>query len=114
MAIKCKLICMSFDGDYQTEHPRDADTFDSIEEAWEYGEDMGSRWYFYPFYFVVTASGLTIKEAPSELKFLEGKPVRTVSNLFEKFYELTKDDYELDIYEYAFALEDYHYTGQLP
>jgi len=43
-----KIICMSFDGDYQTEKPE----FDTIEEAWEYSNDLGSKWYFYPFHFV--------------------------------------------------------------
>jgi hypothetical protein len=106
---------MSFDGEYQTEYPRDTGYFDSVEDAWEYGDDMGSRWFFYPFYFVVSESGNTIKDAPDMLKFLEGKRVSTVAKLFYKLFELVEEkELNLDVYEYAWALEDYQFTGQLP
>jgi hypothetical protein len=74
-----KLICMSFDGDYVTEG-----TFDSTEDAWERSNDMGSRWFFYPFHFVTTESGKTIKDACYPLDALEGRRVSTVKRLFKQ------------------------------
>lgn len=73
-----KLICMSFDGDHITERPE----FESIEDAWEYSNDLGSKWYFYPFHFVVTGSGLTVADPPHLLEFLKGRRVKTVARLF--------------------------------
>jgi len=72
-----KLICMSFDGDYVTEG-----TFDSVTDAWERSEDMGSRWYFYPFHFVTTNSGKTVKDAPELLQHLNGMRVKQVVQRF--------------------------------
>lgn len=102
---KCKLICMSFDGEYQTEHPRDEDTFESVEKAWDWASDMGSRWFFYPFCFVVSASGETIKDAQFPLEFLIGKKVRTVMNLFEKTSKLPELK-DADCDEFAFAVSN--------
>ena len=80
----CKLICMSFDGDYVTERP----DFETVEDAWEHDNDLGSKWYFYPFHFVTTASGKTIKDAPDDLDQFEGMRVRSVSRIFEKASQL--------------------------
>lgn len=77
--MKYKLICMAFDGDYKEERP----LFDSIEDAWSYSNDLGSKWYFYPFHFVVTESGKTIRDSISELSQYCGLRVKTVSNIFE-------------------------------
>ena len=86
MSDKCKLICMAFDGDFVTEHPRGEYFFDSPTDAWEHASDMGSRWFFYPFWFVTTESGETIKDTPEDLQIL--KRVHTVANLFEKICTL--------------------------
>lgn len=75
-----RLICMAFDGDYVTE----GRGFDSVEAAWERADDMGSRWYFYPYCFVTTDSGQTIKAAVYPLDCFEGKRVSTVVKTFEK------------------------------
>lgn len=77
-----KLICMSFDGDFVTEGE-----FNSIADAWEHSEDIGSRWYFYPFHFVTTESGKTIKAAPELLGRFEG--VRT-KQVVARFAEVAK------------------------
>ncbi len=77
-AEKVKLICMSFDGEYQIERP----TFDSIGEAWNYSNDLGSKWFFYPFHFVTTASGKTIKDTPEMLEHLKGLRVKSLANHF--------------------------------
>ena len=67
---------MSFDGAYQRERP----TFETIDDAWEYGNDLGSKWFFYPFYFVV--SGETIRGAGPFLEHLEGMRIKTVQRIF--------------------------------
>lgn len=73
-----KLICMSFDGEYQTERP----AFETVRDAWEYSNDLGSKWYSYPFHFVATDSGKTIIDAPELLTMLKGLRVKTVQRLF--------------------------------
>jgi len=73
-----KLICMSFDGDYVTEG-----RFDMVGEAWARSNDMGSRWYFYPFHFVSTEK--TIKEAPTPLEIFQGMRIKTVSKIFNSY-----------------------------
>lgn len=75
-----KLICMSFDGEYQTE----CQEFKSVDEAGAYSNELGSRWFFYPFHFIVTKSGKTIVEAPELLGKLKNKRVSTVAKLFNK------------------------------
>lgn len=94
-----KLICMSFDGDHVTERPE----FETIEAAWEHSNDLGSKWYFYPFHFVVTGSGLTIVDAPFPLEYLEGRRVRTAARLFEAH---SKDPamQDADVEAFAFSL----------
>ena len=65
-----KLLVMSFDGATQLENP----DFKTVDDAWEHSNNLGSRWFFYPFHFVVTASGKTIKDTPNLLKrFIEMK-----------------------------------------
>ena len=77
---KCKLVCMAFDGEIQRERPE----FETTEAAWEYSHDLGSKWYFYPFYFVVTESGKTIVASPDNLECFNGKRLTTVQKVFEK------------------------------
>jgi hypothetical protein len=102
---KCKLICMSFDGDYVTEHPRGFDTFDSIESAWEHDNDMGSRWFFYPFHFVVNASGLTVIDTAELLEVFKGKRVNTVAREFERVSKLP-EALNMDCDNFSFLLLD--------
>ena len=73
-----KLICMGFDGEFQTERP----DFQTVEEAWEYANDLGSKWFFYPFSFVVTESMLTIVGAPDRMEELVGRRLTTIVKLF--------------------------------
>ena len=85
-----KLICMTFDGEYKTETNR-GELFPSVDAAWEYANDMGSRWFFYPFCFVVSASGKAVVDAPEFLlSGLKGKRVSTVVKLFNHFSKLEK------------------------
>lgn len=93
------LICMAYTGDYVTEG-RD---FKDVETAWNRADNMGSRWFFYPFCFVTTDSGKTIKASPDQLAFLTGKRVETVSRLFAKTIE-TDDDGMMDVNKLTFLL----------
>jgi hypothetical protein len=70
-------ICFAPDG----EHVRDFYS-DSKEFISEKIENMGSRWYFYPFVFIATEK--TIVEAPECLEFLNGKRVKTVERFFKE------------------------------
>ena len=74
-----QLICMSFDGEKVKEGE-----FDTIERAWEHASDLGSKWYFFPFSFVLTASGKTIADSPDCMDYLNGKRLSTVRNLFKR------------------------------
>jgi hypothetical protein len=91
---------MSFDGEYQTEHPE----FDDLESLWDYANDIGSKWFFYPFYFAV--KGKTIADKPEfPLDFLKGKRVSTVSKLFKRLSK-KPDAQDLDSDEFAFYVAD--------
>ena len=78
-----KIICMSFDGAYQTEKPE----FETINEAWDYSNDLGSKWFFYPFHFVVNITGKTIRDTFEFLEGLNGLRVKTVAEIFRKHSE---------------------------
>ena len=92
-----RLICMSFDGDYVTEG-RD---FKTVQVAWERAADMGSRWFFYPFSFVTTASGKTIKDAPRQFEHLfKGLRVKTVVKIFKQLSKRPEAQ-EMDVEQFA-------------
>ena len=91
---KYNLICMAFDGDYVTEKTG----FDSVDSAWKRSNDMGSRWYFYPFHFVTSESGMTVIDAGHGLESFKGKRVNTVVKNFKKvseFPDLANADVDL-------------------
>lgn len=75
---KYKLICMSFDGEYQTERPE----FDTVEDAWDYSNNLGSKWYFYPFNFVILNK--TIIDTPDNLNRFKNKRIKTTARVFKK------------------------------
>jgi hypothetical protein len=76
---KYKLICMSFDGEYQTEMYSN-----DIDELWKHSDNIGSKWFFYPFHFVCTSK--TIKQSYEPVLWLQGKRIKTVSKLFNKLH----------------------------
>jgi hypothetical protein len=93
-----KAILFSTDGDYVTDYRGCED----IEEVEAKLANQGSRWYFYPFEFVVKDYGYSKKtdrgillyqrivsapEYPQELKFLKGKSVRTAQKYIKKYGE---------------------------
>ena len=88
---------MSFDGEYKRENPE----FETIENAWNYADDLGSKWFFYPFLFVV--SGNRIIDTPDLLSGLKRKQIKTIQKIFNqlsKMPEMEGADYE----EFAFNL----------
>ena len=102
MTKKYNVICMSFDGEYKTEQ------FESptIQEAWNRANDLGSKWHFYPFYFVVSESGKTVIDAPDfPLDFLKGKKVKTVQAFFERVSKL-EEAKNADCEKFSFLLLD--------
>ena len=72
------LVFMAFDGEWQHENV----AFDNPNSAWLYEANVGSKWYFYPFCFVVTESLKTVVDA-GILDCLNGKRLNTVSKLFK-------------------------------
>ena len=98
--MKYQLLVMGFDGEYKIEG-----LFHSISEAWDRSNDMGSRWYFYPWHFVVTESGKTIIDSPEMLQHFNGKRLSTAVKHFStlsKMIELKNADIE----QYTFALSE--------
>jgi len=73
-----KVMCMSFDGEFVTEQPE----FKWIDDAWEYANDLGSKWYFYPFHFLI--ENKTIKDTPVHLEYFKNKRIKTVQKIFNK------------------------------
>jgi hypothetical protein len=73
-----QLICMSFDGEYQLERYE----FESIDDAWEYSNNLGSKWYFYPFHFVI--ENKVIKDTPMHLEFFKERSIVKVCKVFNR------------------------------
>lgn len=90
-----KAMFMSFDGSKQIEG-----NFKSISEAWDYILNCGSRWYFYPFTFVVTDK--TIASSFDDNKFLEKKHIKTVVKMFKNAYQKAPEN--CGLYEYLYWL----------
>jgi hypothetical protein len=74
-----QLIVMSFDGDYRTEQSQ----FENTDDAWDHAGDMGSKWYFYPFHFVVDQAG-NVASAPELMSHLEGLTVEDLASHFRE------------------------------
>ena len=83
MTKHCKLICMSFDGASVCEA-----NFRTISKAWEHNGDMGSRWIFYPFRFIVSHCGATVLDTDDRLSFLSHRRLSTVRKFFERVSKL--------------------------
>lgn len=99
MNTKYQLVCMAFDGAFVTERQN----FTSIQDAWEYDNDMGSRWYFYPFRFVTTASGKTIKDTPELLQHLNGLRTKAVAAHFKTQSE-KPENLNMDAEQFCFVV----------
>lgn len=93
-----KLIVMSFDGDYQTE-PYE---FVKVQDAWDHAADIGSKWYFYPFGFVIDESDIVVA-APDLMTHLEGVSIDDVAAHFKEV-SVTPDAQGVDAEAYAFMV----------
>mgnify|MGYP001560570993 CR=1 FL=1 len=67
---KYKLAVIAPDGEYKTEGE-----FSTIEEAWDRNNDMGSRWFFYPFRVVV--AGSVVRSTPEHSEEYVGRKLST-------------------------------------
>lgn len=95
-----KLICMSFDGEVQIEHK----IFEFVEDAWDYSNDLGSKWFFYPFHFVVSESEKTVIDGISYI--FKNKRVKTVRKMFKTAFDLLeKEGRNADCYEFIEILK---------
>jgi hypothetical protein len=96
-----QVLVMSFDGEYKKESP----IFDDIDKAWNYADDLGSKWYFYPFVFL-TNSKKTIAESPFyALNWAKGKRISTVKRIFKKF-SIKPELEQADVFQFADALDE--------
>ena len=75
----CALL-VAPDGDYVTDYYAD-----TKEEVIEQLKDRGSRWFFYPFEFVITRSNRVVA-APPELSEFVRKSVNSVVKTFREAY----------------------------
>jgi len=97
---KYQACFMAFDGDAQIEGH-----FDTIDEAWDYMCDSGSRWCFYPFGFVITENR-TVVHAPEEDDWAIRRRLSTVSRVFREVSELPESQ-DLGVFDYADVLHHY-------
>lgn len=93
-----QLIVMTFDGNYKTEPPE----FENTDDAWTYANNLGSKWYFYPFRFVVNQAG-EIADAPEPMRHLEGMTVQDVASHFREISE-SPEASGVDVEVYAFMV----------
>lgn len=93
-----KLIVMAFDGDYQTERPE----FENTDDAWDYSGDLGSKWFFYPFHFVIDQAG-EVASAAELMNHLEGMTVEDVAEHFKEV-AATPDAQGVDAEQFAFMV----------
>ena len=102
-----KLVCMAFDG------ATVKDSIGTLEDCQNRSADMGSKWYFYPFHFIVTTtiseivietgSGIidTRTDEAYQSKLFKGRRLSTVQKIFMKTYKAAeKLGLQLDCIEY--------------
>lgn len=92
---------MAFDGEIQTESP----DFESFQDAWDHSNDLGSKWYFYPFHFVMTGSGKTVADAPDKMEWCIGKRLTTIQRLFQET-SILPEALNMECDSYTFLLLD--------
>jgi len=83
-----QLICMSFDGEYVKDHKG------TLEECRNASDDMGSKWYFYPWHLIITEKYYikemygcfcNIKDSEPILnKMFSGRKLETIQKIFSK------------------------------
>jgi len=78
--MKYKLVCMSFNGDYIVERP----VFNTVDDAWNYSNDLGSKWFFYPFHFITDEEIKTVVDTPDLISHLKDRCIDDVAALFKE------------------------------
>lgn len=76
---KYNVIFFSIDGEYQKEKE-----FDTIEEAGRYINNIGSRWFFYPFPYIV--KGNKIVESCDYI-YLNGDTIEEAQKIIKKSFK---------------------------
>lgn len=95
MAKSYNLMVVSFDGQTQLERVNG-----NVDDCWEHSNDMGSRWYYYPFHFVVSEK--TVIDTPEGLEHYKGKRIETLLREFKKAYDKSiGDNVQVDCFEFA-------------
>ena len=102
-----KLICVSFDGDYVTE----GSEFKTVDDAVDRNEDMGSRWFFYPFRFVTGPRGRII-ETCLGLELFTNRNIDTVSRILEQASGYAEAE-GMDAEEYVSFIQDNVIDGKI-
>lgn len=93
-----KLIVMSFDGDRKEE----PEQFENTDDAWSYAGNLGSKWFFYPFHFVIDQAG-EIAAAPELMQHLEGMTIEDVAAHFKEISE-QPEARNVDAEQFAFMV----------
>lgn len=94
---KYQIICMAYDGEYQRERPE----FETIDDAWDYSNDLGPKWIFYPFHFVV--SGNRIVDTNDMLERMKRKQIKTIQKTFNYLSKMPEMQ-GADMEDYMFNL----------
>lgn len=95
MAKTYNLMVVSFDGEKKIETVNG-----DVNYCWEHSNDMGSKWYFYPFHFVVSEK--TVIDTPNELSIFKGKRIKTLLKVFKATYKrLVNEDRVVDCQEFS-------------
>jgi hypothetical protein len=110
-----KLICMAFDGEFIR------DSIGTLEDCLNRSADMGSKWFFYPFHFIVTMGNGKVIETGSGLidmkteesyqsKLFKGRKLLTVQKVFKDLYKQAESEgLQLDALEYEKYMIDHCY-----
>lgn len=78
-----KIMLMADDGEYVI----DNSIHDTIDDAWEYASDFGSKWFFFPYVFIINDAKITVMAGCDHLEHLNGKRIKTVQKLFKAHYD---------------------------
>jgi len=91
---------------FSTEEVRDdynePEQFENTDDAWTYASELGSKWFFYPFHFVVNQAGEVVS-APSPMEHMEGATVEDVAAHFREVSEGLKG-LEVDAEAFVFMV----------
>ena len=106
---KYELVCMSFDGEYITDSKHE-----TIEEACNASGNIGSKWFFYPFHFILSGSkiidtGCGLVRMSDKKPFMElmfkGRKITTAVRAFNSlFIELQEEGDSSDCCDFELSL----------